>query len=109
MEVLRLAVLDQQEARAKAYADFEAGYVSYLGGGSDEEYEALCKSVTGRFAAASEEIKKSEAEIMKGGEEKLCGCDTPAASVPSLQPALQSCPFLSALTQSRSTWMDGTG
>jgi len=86
MEVLRLAVLDQQEARAKAYADFEAGYVSYLGGGSDEEYEALCKSVTGRFAASSEEIKKSEAEIMKGGGEKLCGFDPSDVLVPSLHP-----------------------
>lgn len=74
-EEAKRAVLDEQEARAKAYVDFEAGYLTYLGGGSDKDYEVLCKTVTQRFSVSSEEIKRRECEIKEMGEggDKLCG------------------------------------
>ena len=78
LEDQKRSVLDQQEARAKTYADFECGYMTYLGGGSEGDYEALCKGVTERFAASSEEIKKAEVELfeMGGSTERLSGSVT---------------------------------
>jgi hypothetical protein len=72
MDESRRAVLQHQEDRMKTYADFEAGYVAFLGGGDEKEYASLCTNVTEKFSAASNQIRHHEDELKKLGADKLC-------------------------------------
>jgi hypothetical protein len=73
MEECRKLVLQFQEDRTKTFAEFEAGYVTYLEGGDEKDYTSLCTRVTEKFGSASNQIRHHEEELKKTGADKLCG------------------------------------
>ncbi|KAJ1476505.1 DNA repair REX1-B-domain-containing protein [Baffinella frigidus] len=69
-------IMSIQEDRARTYDQFEQGFRAHLVGGSDEDYEAVCKESTTQFATASVKIVEIEKKLQAlGGASAggLCG------------------------------------